>query len=247
MAKTILQKFHGYGKLVVSFFCAPTINCNSVFPILAIQLARKFPRFRSNFVQVIPSVTEPLGDRMLEQLILNPLNKSRFPKTVIVIDGLELYDYNGKNILTCLEEAKSEIKNANVKFIITCSPTLKIPPGLRPDSVSESFVLREKISSWTYQRNIFSQFLICFELYLFPIANCTEPIWRHVVDRDRIGLLLTAPPCVCFKPTRSQCLWRTADLKFTRAWMTKGRRNMNVVLNSGPCRARGQGHCWAGA
>ena len=182
MARWFVEKFHNDRKLVASFFCC-WANTDLLFLRLAIQLARKIPRFRSNFVEVIrsdPSIIDQKLDDQIGKLILNPLKKSGLPKMVIVIEDLEEYRDKGKEILTCLEKAESEIKKAKVKFIITFHPTLSIPEKLISNSVSKSYILEEVMYtarginvSTRYISPISHLFQI---LFYSQIINCIEPI-----------------------------------------------------------------------
>ena len=131
IAKTVIKNLHDSRRLVVSFFCSQE-NRLHMLPGLAIQLAYKFPRFRSNLVEVIGNNEsfidkEPLNQ--MHELILKPLWESDISNPVIVIDGLDQYDGEGEQILSCLKTVMSDIQKANMRFLITSRPT----PGIRKD------------------------------------------------------------------------------------------------------------------
>ena len=95
-------------------------NFRHVLPGLAIQLAYKFPKFRSNLVAALESNSslEPLSQ--MHKFILEP-RKSYTPMTMIVIDGLDQYELDGGDqmILSCLRRLELEIRQAKIKFLIT--------------------------------------------------------------------------------------------------------------------------------
>ena len=131
VVKTIIRELRRSKQLTVSFFCSRTYDSNMI-PALAIQLAEKVPRFRSNLVRVLQP-NQPIrfpGQNIVAQMgefIFNPLRESGIKNMVIVIDGLDKYEGEGNQaILSCLKTVESEIGEANMKFLITSRPMPEI-------------------------------------------------------------------------------------------------------------------------
>ena len=119
-----------------------------IFPSLAVQLARKYPDFRSIFVPLVqpdPQIAhESLYDQM-SKLIVGPLKESAI-STVIVIDALdECKDEEPASvILSVLGRLVSEVPN--VKFFLTGRPEPRIREGFRLPLLVEAtdvFVLHD--------------------------------------------------------------------------------------------------------
>ena len=125
------------GQLGASFFCSVVFeerrNLPLIFPTLAIQLARRYPKFRSILVPLIQSdpgiAYESLYDQM-KKLIVLPLNKSGI-LTVIIIDGLDECEDEEptSTILSILGRLVTKIPK--VKFFITGRPGPRISEGFR--------------------------------------------------------------------------------------------------------------------
>jgi len=152
IAQTIAERTFAGGRLGASFFCSrdyeDRCNLKLIFPTLAVQLARKYPEFRSIFVPLVRSdpgiVDESLYGQM-EKLIVQPLVESDI-STVIVIDALdECKDEEPASaILSVLGQFVSEIPN--VKFLVTGRPETRILEGFRLPLLSDAtdvFVLHE--------------------------------------------------------------------------------------------------------
>ena len=152
IAKSIAERLFVDGKLGASFFCSRDFedrrNLHLIFPTLAIQLARKYTKFRSILVPLIQPDTniayEPLYDQM-EKLIVQPLKKSGI-STVIIIDALdECEDEDSASaILSVLGPMVSEIPE--VKFFLTGRPEPRISIGFRLPllaKMTDVFVLHE--------------------------------------------------------------------------------------------------------
>jgi hypothetical protein len=99
-----------------------------IFPTLAAQLARNYPKFRSILVPLIrsdPGIAYESLYNQMEKLIVQPLDESSI-STVIVIDALdECEDEDPASaILSVLGRLVSEIPN--VKFFLTGRPEPRI-------------------------------------------------------------------------------------------------------------------------
>jgi WD40 repeat protein len=139
-----------------SFFCsrdsADRSNLRLIFPTLAVQLARKYPEFRSTLVPLVRSdpecSTESLYNQM-RRMIVGPLKESRI-STVIVIDALDECKDNKPEsaILSVLGQFTSEVPN--VKFFLTGRPESHILRGFNLPEMVEArdvFILHEVGSS----------------------------------------------------------------------------------------------------
>ena len=152
IAQTIAERTFADGRLGASFFCSRDFedrrNLQSIFPTLAVQLARRYPHFRSIFIQLVQAdpevVHESLYDQM-KKLIVRPLAESAI-STVIVIDALdECKDKEPASaILSVLGQFVAEVPA--VKFFITGRPESRIQEGFRLPSLVKStdvFVLHQ--------------------------------------------------------------------------------------------------------
>jgi hypothetical protein len=120
------------------FFCSKSednSNPNNIIPVLAYQLALTLPAFRSRYLELIDvfhldhpcphrSVLHPLGQ--MENLLVKPLKDTDI-QTMIMIDGLDKCQDEGKSFLAALEKFLPEIPQ--VKFLITASPQPQIQEG----------------------------------------------------------------------------------------------------------------------
>ena len=95
IAQTIAERVFVDGQLGASFFCSRDFedrsNLHFIFPTLAVQLARKYPRFRSILVPLVqsdPGVAHESLYHQMEKLIVQPIQESGI-STVIVIDALD--------------------------------------------------------------------------------------------------------------------------------------------------------------
>jgi len=138
------------GQLGASFFCSRDFedrsNLHFIFPTLAVQLARKYPEFRSIFVPLVqsdPGIAHESLHNQMNKLIAEPLRKSAI-STVIVIDALdECKDEEPASaILSVLGRFVSEVPK--VKFFLTGRPEPRIQTGFRLPllaKVTDTFVL----------------------------------------------------------------------------------------------------------
>jgi hypothetical protein len=152
IAQTIAERVFAEGQLGASFFCSRDFedrrNLHFIFPTLAIQLARRYPKFRSIFIPLVKSDPEIAHESLYNQmnkLIIRPLIKSSI-STVIVIDALdECKDEEPASaILSVLGRLISEIPK--VKFFLTGRPEPRIREGFRLPLIAKAtdvFVLHE--------------------------------------------------------------------------------------------------------
>jgi hypothetical protein len=132
------------GHLGASFFCSRSFedrsNLQLIFPTLASQLARRYPRFRSQLISLLQRnldfVHEPLQDQM-QMFLVGPLRSADI-STVIVIDALdECRDQSPESaILRVLGQLVSKIPR--VKFFVTGRPELHITAGFRDPLLEKS-------------------------------------------------------------------------------------------------------------
>jgi len=137
IAQTVVERVFADGQLGATFFCSRDFedrsNLQLIFPTIAVQLARKYAEFRSNFVPLVQSnpgiAYESLSNQM-NKLIARPLRKSAV-STVIVIDALdECKDEEPLSaVLSVLGRFVSEIPE--VKFFIAARPEPRIREGFR--------------------------------------------------------------------------------------------------------------------
>ena len=137
IAQTIAERVFADGRLGASFFCSRDFedrrDLRYIFPTLAFQLARTYPRFRSILVPLLQSnpdiAHESLYNQMLT-LVVGPLSSSDI-STVIVIDALdECVDEDPQSaILSVMGRLVEGIPS--VKFLITGRPEPRIRSGFR--------------------------------------------------------------------------------------------------------------------
>ena len=150
IAQTIAERVFADGRLGASFFCSRDFsnrsNLHFIFPTLAVQLARRYIRFRSIFIPLVQSDPEIAHESLFNQmkkLIVEPLKKSAI-SMVIVIDALDECkdDEPASAILSVLGQFVSQIPQ--VKFFITGRPEPRIREGFRlhlPAETTDVFVL----------------------------------------------------------------------------------------------------------
>ena len=152
IAQTIAERLFADGRLGGSFFCSRDFedrnNLHLIFPTLAVQLARKYPKFRSILVPLVqsdPGIAHESLFNQMDKLIMQPLKKST-TSTVIVIDALdECKDEEPASaILSVLARFVSDLPR--VKFFVTGRPEPRIREGFRLPLLVEAtniFVLHE--------------------------------------------------------------------------------------------------------
>ena len=110
-----------------------------IFPTLAIQLARKYPEFRSilaPLIQSYPGIADESLYNQMERMIVQPLIESEI-STVIIIDALdECKDEEPASaILSVLGQFVSQVPK--VKFFLTGRPEPRIREGFRLPQMAE--------------------------------------------------------------------------------------------------------------
>ena len=152
IAKTVAERLFADGLLGASFFCSRDFddrrNLQFIFPTLATQLARKYPKFRSILVPLIQSdpgiAYESLYNQM-KKLITKPLNESSI-STVIVIDALdECEDEEPASVILSIL-GRLGPKVPKVKFFLTGRPEPRISQGFRLPllaKITDVFVLHQ--------------------------------------------------------------------------------------------------------
>ena len=152
IAQTIAERVFADGRLGASFFCSRDFedrrDLRYIFPTLAYQLARTYPKFRSILVPLLQSNPDIAHESLYNQmmtLITEPLSSSN-TSTVIIIDALdECADEDPQSaILSVMGRLVEGIPN--VKFLITGRPEPRVRSGfrlglLRP--LTDVFVLHE--------------------------------------------------------------------------------------------------------
>ena len=137
IAQTIAERTFADGRLGASFFCSRDFedrrNLQSIFPTLAVQLARRYTEFRSTFIRLVQSDPEIVHESLYNQmknLIVQPLVESSI-STVIVIDALDECkdEESASAILSVLGQFVAEVPN--IKFFITGRPESRIREGFR--------------------------------------------------------------------------------------------------------------------
>jgi len=135
IAQTIAERVFADGQLGASFFCSRDFedrsNLHSIFPTLAVQLARKYAEFRSILVplaQSDPGVAYESLYHQMDKLIVRPLRECDI-STVIIVDALDECkdDEPASAILSVLGQFISEIPK--VKFFLTGRPEPRIRDG----------------------------------------------------------------------------------------------------------------------
>ena len=152
IAQTVAERAFAGGQLGASFFCSRDFfdrsNLDSIFPTLAVQLARKYAEFRLILVPLIqsdPGIADESLYHQMEKLIVQPLSESDI-STVIVIDALDECkdDEPASAILSVLGQFVSQIPK--VKFFLTGRPESRIRAGFQLPLLAKAtdmFVLHE--------------------------------------------------------------------------------------------------------
>src|ERR1700753_3722944 len=72
IAQTVAERMFADGRLGASFFCSRDFedrrNLHFIFPTLAVQLARRYPEFRSIFVPLVRSDPETIYESLYNQI-----------------------------------------------------------------------------------------------------------------------------------------------------------------------------------
>jgi len=182
IAQTIAERVFADGRLGASFFCSRDFkdrrNLLYIFPTLALQLAHKYPGFRSILVPLLratPDIGHESLFNQMRMLIVEPLSSSDI-STVIVIDALDecVDDDPQSAILSVMGRLVQG--TPGVKFLITGRPEPRIQSGfrlglLRP--LTDVFVLHEVEPS-----------VINTDIRLFLEHGLSELAKRRGIERD---------------------------------------------------------------
>ena len=132
------------GRLGASFFCSRGFedrsNLKLIFPTLAIQLAQKYPAFRSSLIPLLQSNPDVVHESLQEQMhkfLVEPL-QSAGVSTVIVIDALDECTDNDPESAILLVLGQSVSRIPQVKFFITSRPETHIVSGFRGPLLTQS-------------------------------------------------------------------------------------------------------------
>ena len=137
IAQTFAETTFADGMLGASFFCSRDYddrsNLRTIFPTLAFQLARRYPRFREQLLPVLmanPDVGRETLCSQMEKLIVQPFEETQI-STLIIIDALdECRDEEPASaLLSVLSRYLDKIPF--VKFFITGRPEPRIRSGFR--------------------------------------------------------------------------------------------------------------------
>ena len=152
IAQITAERLFMDGRLGASFFCSRDFEDRSdlkfIFPTLAVQLARRYPEFRSIFIELAQSDPEVAHESLhgqMKRLIVQPLMKSDI-STIIVIDALDECkdDQPASAILSVLGQFVMTIPK--IKFFLTGRPEQRIREGFRLPllaNATDVFVLHE--------------------------------------------------------------------------------------------------------
>jgi hypothetical protein len=152
IALTVAKQTFANGQLGASFFCSrdseDRSDPRSIFPTIAVQLARNYPKFRSIFaplVQSDPGIARESLVKQMNKLIVQPLKEADI-STVIIIDALDECgdEESASMILSAIGKSRPQIPK--VKFFITGRPESCIQEGFSlPGLVEETriFFLHE--------------------------------------------------------------------------------------------------------
>ena len=174
VVQAVAERTFGDGNLGASFFCSRNFEDRSnpwlIFPTLAVQLARKYPDFRSSLVPLVlsdPGIARGSLFDQMQNFITRPLMESDI-STVIIIDALdECKDGELTSaILSAIAQLVPEIPK--VKFLITSRPETRIQEGFHLPLLAEAthvFVLHGVEQSQTdndirlFLKHKFSEFV----------------------------------------------------------------------------------------
>jgi hypothetical protein len=141
IAQTFAEMTFAQGMLGASFFCSRSYedrsNLRMIFPTLAFQLARRYPRFRQELLYILtasPDVGRETLCSQMEKLIVHPFQETQVV-TLIIIDALDecQEEEPASALLSILACYLPEIPF--VKFFITGRPEPRIRSGFRLESL----------------------------------------------------------------------------------------------------------------
>ena len=172
IAQAVAERTFADGNLGASFFCSRNFEDRSnpwlIFPTLAVQLARKYPDFRSSLVPLVlsdPGIARGSLFDQMQNLITRPLMESDI-STVITIDALDECK-DGEHTLAILSALAQLVpETPKVKFLITSRPETRIQEGFHLPLLAEAthvFILHGVEQSqtdndiWLFLRRKFSE------------------------------------------------------------------------------------------
>ena len=152
IAQTIAERMFADGRLGASFFCSRDFedrsNLKLIFTTLAVQLARKYQKFRSLFIPLVqsdPEISHESLYNQMDKLIVRPLAESAI-STVIVIDALdECKDEESTSAILSVI-GRFVAKLPAIKFFLTGRPEPRIRQGFRLPLLAEAtdiFILHD--------------------------------------------------------------------------------------------------------
>ena len=229
IAQTIAERVFANGQLGASFFCSQDFedrsNLQFIFPTLAVQLARRYPKFRSIFIPLVQSdpgiVHESLYSQM-NKLVVGPLRESAI-STVIVIDALDECKDNepASAILTVLGQFVSKIQK--VKFFLTGRPELHIKNGFHLPQLAGAtnvFILhkinlgivtndirlflkqsflelahRHGLDDWPTKEQLDHLCKRAAGLFVYAVATVKFIDYKNKNPREQLDRLLQSPEC----------------------------------------------------
>ena len=227
IAQTFAEISFAGGMLGASFFCSryydDRSNLRTIFPTLAFQLARRYPRFREALLPTLmasPDVVRETLCSQMEKLIVHPFQEAEIP-TLIIIDALdECRDEEPASaLLSVLARYLQEIPF--VKFFITGRPEPRIRSGFRLESLcphTDILRLHEVDPS-----SVDSDIRVFFQAQLTNIAknrsdwDLSEP-WPSLFDLETLcakaaGLFIYASTVIKFVASKDhQPAERLADI-----------------------------------
>ena len=244
ISQTIAERTFADGQLGASFFCSRDFedrsNLKTIFPTLAVQLARNYPKFRSIFVPLVQADPEIVHESLcgqMDRLIVQPLVESTI-STMIVIDALdECKDEEPSSaILSVLGQFIAQIPK--VKFFVTGRPEPHIQDGFRLPllaKVTDVFVLHEVEPSQV------SNDIQLFFKYKFSELNRHQDGWPNEDQLDLLckragGLFIFAMATVRFieqgkrgPKKQLDCLLQSLDSSFEGKTRFKGAATLDSL------------------
>ena len=227
IAQTIAERTFADGRLGASFFCSRDFedrnNLRLIFPTIAVQLARKYPEFRSIFIPLVqsdPGIAHESLYNQMDKLIVRPLAESAI-STVIVIDALdECKDEETTSaILSVLGRLMSKVQK--VKFFLTGRPEPRIQTGFRLPllkQVTDVFVLHD-----VERKLVTNDIYMFFKHSFFEIASTRGGLEGWPTD-DELDLLCTR--------AAGLFVYAVATVKFIDKWGTNPRKRLDLLLQS---------------
>jgi len=231
IAQTVSERMFADGRLGASFFCSRGFedrsNLKSIFLTLAIQLARKYPGFRTLLIPLLrfdPDIVHESLQEQMRKLIVEPL-RSAGVSTVIVIDALdECKDEDPESaILFVLGQSVSKIPH--VKFFITSRPEMHIVSGFRGpllkgltnvfilhhvgrfnvDSDIRHFLKHElsklprRPKDWPTDEHLDSLCRRATGFFVYAVATVNFLKQKHERPSEQLDVIMKSPECTAYE------------------------------------------------